>query len=107
MTQADNLDNVNLEPQTDRFPPLIKAAFILIFVNLLVMLWFTISISMPPRVPARTDQQASTQTVDKASPFEKVAVETPRKAVRRPAKVAPYFAEVVQFPSQPSDGSVN
>jgi hypothetical protein len=107
MTQADNLENAAPELQSDKFPPLIKAAFTLIFVNILVMLWFVLSVSFTLATPVKIDQQAASQTSEKASPFQEVSVDRPHKAVRRPARIEPYFAETVRFDAQPSDGSVN
>jgi len=109
MTHTQCFDDGILGRQLAQIPTraLIRATLVLIAINVIVMLWFAVTLTVNVNFTPRPVHQAASQSFDKPSPFEAVPMQPTYKGMKRPTKLEPYFAEVVRFETVPADGSVN
>jgi|SRR6185369_10764885 len=99
MLQEQYFDHNGFEKQIVPIPNMIRAALILLVLNVLIALWFYFSPNIVYSQTPKPTPQSYAPAVAKASPFQPVSVDKPRKGVRRPPKAEPYFTEAVVVPS--------
>ena len=92
-TNFETFDGGQLGAKHIRVSHLLHAALILLALNVLIILWFSVSSSFASSNRTSVVRQDSLSEGYKQSPFETIAVPVARKAVRAPQRLAPVIEE--------------
>ncbi len=88
-------------------PILVHAAFAVLAINTSIALLFCVSPNTGRTSGLKQEPQSDQFLAQKGSPFEAVAIQTPRKGFRLPRKLEPIVAQTIPEATIPSSGSDN